>query len=98
MSSDGTGRVGPRDRVEETHHCDDLGVKVEKVVRTGLHGDETELLKVYGKRTNTFASLEGGDQTVDVDRWVKIDELTPQGATEVLFGLAEVHGYELEDE
>ena len=82
------------DKVEETWRNNQMGVKVERVVRSGYEKDQ-KLLKVYGLRKDRYRSLDG-DGTKEVERDVKIAEFPSEVATEVLFGLAEAHGYELE--
>lgn len=83
------------DDVQETVHYRQLGVKVEKVVRSGYQEDQP-LTKVYRrKKMGRFKRLDG-DGTEEVVRWVKLAEVEPQDATALLFGLAEAHGYDLE--
>ena len=89
---EGTNRV---DDVRETVYHRDMGVKVEKVVRSGYETDQ-KLTKVYRrKRSGRFSTLDG-EGTQEVHRWQKIGEFEPQDATALLFGLAEAHGYDLE--
>lgn len=83
-----------KDEVEETWRHRQMGTVVERVVRHGYEEDQ-KLLKVYGTRTDTFSALDGSGRQ-EVERKVKIAEFPPTVATEVLFGLAEAHGYELE--
>jgi len=82
------------DDVKETWQHAQMGVKVERVVRKGYEKDQ-KLLKVYGKRSDRYESLTGDEPTTN-ERWVKLAEFPPTVATEVLFGLAAAHGYELE--
>lgn len=82
------------DEVKETWHDRQMGVKVKNVIRKGYEEDQ-RLLKVYRKRTSMYGSLEGGEPR-EVDEWEKIGEFSPQVSTELLFGLAEAHGYDLE--
>lgn len=82
------------DEAVETWRDRKMGVKVERVVRSGYEEDQP-LLKVYGTRTDQYGSLDG-EGTTESTRWVKLAEFSPTVATEVLFGLAEAHGYELE--
>lgn len=82
------------DRVEEEWYHRQMGVKVQRVLRHGYEEDQ-KLLKVYGKRKDTFSALDGSGPT-ECERWVKVGEFPPTVATEVLFGLAEAHGYDLE--
>jgi hypothetical protein len=83
-----------RDEVQETWYTDQMDVKVEKVIRSGMEEDQ-KLLKVYAKRRATYGRLDG-EGTEEVSQFTKIGEFQPQTATEVLFGLAESHGYNLE--
>ena len=87
-------RDDQRDEVEETFYSDRLDVKVQKVIRAGMDEDQ-RLLKVYAKRSSVYGTLDGSG-TEEVTQYQKLAELEPQSATEVLFGLAEAHGYELE--
>ena len=86
------------DRIErevtESWREHDLGVRVDKVtIRRGPH--ERTRLEVYAKRRSMNGTLDGSG-VEEVERWEKIDELSEQASTEVLFGLAEAFGYELE--
>lgn len=83
-----------RDRIKETTQERHLGVTVVKVARKGYDGNEHDFIKVYGKRSDQFRSLGGSGET-EVERDVKIAEFPSAVATEILFGLAEAHGYEL---
>lgn len=83
-----------KDQIKETTRERDLGVKVEKVARRGYDGDTHDFIKVYGKRSDRFRSLDRSGET-EVERDVKIAEFPSAVATEILFGLAEAHGYEL---
>jgi hypothetical protein len=82
------------DEVEETFYDSQMGVKVEKVIRAGMEENQ-RLLKVYAKRRELYGTLTG-EGTEEVVQYAKIAEFEPQAATEVLFGLAEAHGYDLE--
>lgn len=82
------------DEVEESWRVRKMGVKVERVVRNGYEEDQ-KLLKVYQKRTDKYNAIDGSG-TKTAARWVKIGELPVNVSTEVLFGLAEAHGYDLE--
>jgi hypothetical protein len=72
----------------------DLGVRVDTVtIRRGTH--ERTRMEVYAKRRSMRGTLDGNG-VEEVVRWEKIDELSEQASTEVLFGLAEAFGYNLE--
>jgi len=72
----------------------DLGVRVDKVtIRRDTH--ERTRIEVYAKRRSMHGTLDG-NSTEEIERWEKIDELSEQASTEVLFGLAEAFGYDLE--
>jgi hypothetical protein len=83
------------DEVEETFYHRQMGVKVERVIRAGMEENE-RLLKVYANRRELYGTLDG-EGTEEVEQYAKVGEFSPQVATEVLFGLAEAHGYELEE-
>lgn len=82
------------DEVEETFYHRQMGVKVEKVIRAGMEENE-RLLKVYAKRRELYGTLTG-EGTEEVEQYAKVGEFSPRVSTEVLFGLAEAHGYDLE--
>jgi hypothetical protein len=82
------------DAVITVNDPDDLGERVDKVtIRRGSH--ERTRLEVYAKRRSMHGTLDGNG-VEEVERWEKIDELSEQASTEVLFGLAEAFGYDLE--
>lgn len=87
----------PPGEVEETWEDPDLGVRVERVVRTRPDGEEVRWLTVHRKRRVKFGSLTGDGETRTISH-VRVAEFPESVATEVLFGLAEVHGYDLEGE
>lgn len=82
------------DSVDEKWSHNEMGVLVERVTRHGIEEDQ-KLLKVFRPRKVKHGRLDG-QGTQEVERMEKIAEFTPQAATEVLFGLAEAHGYDLE--
>ncbi|WP_254810692.1 hypothetical protein [Natronosalvus amylolyticus] len=94
MTTSSTDVHGHVDTVEETWHDRQMGVKVEQAVRKGYEEDQT-LLKVYRLSRECYRSLETGEPE-EVEQYEKIGEFTQQTATEILFGLAEAHGYNLE--
>lgn len=96
MASSDNDTPGTMDEVEETVFHRQMGVKVEKVTRHGYEED-VEYTKIYAKRKNRYGSLTG-DGTEVHEHYVQIAEFPGSVATEVLFGLAEAHGYNLEAE
>lgn len=91
-TTDGSDRT---DTVVETHTNRELDVTAKEVLRTGFDGEEHEFVKIYGTRTERYGALDGGGET-EVERDVKLAEFPEDVTTEVLFGLAELHGYRLE--
>jgi hypothetical protein len=82
--------------VEETWTHDMMGVEVRRVRKEQIGHEDRVRLKVYGKRRDTYQGLQG-NRTNEVERLVEIASLAPQNASEVLHGLAEAHGYKLEE-
>lgn len=93
-SAESTPRDPTQDEVLETAKEPHLGVKVETVLRHGYEED-VKYTKIYGKRENTYGTLTGEGSRVR-EHYVLLAEFPGSVATEVLFGLAEAHGYELE--
>lgn len=81
--------------VTETIRERQMGVKVKKVVHR-RDGHERHFTEVYTKESMGEFNRLDGEGSEEVEHWKKIAELEGQHATEVLFGLAEAHGYELE--
>lgn len=82
-----------REVVDEWTHPQ-MGSKAKEVILR--RGNETrKKIEIYRKEKQKYGTLEG-DGTEEIERWRKIDSLSPQGATETLFALAELHGYDLE--
>ena len=82
-----------QDEVLRTERVRRHGVKVEKVSRNAYEGRQ-EVVKVYGRRSDTYRPLEGGEPERRF-RHVKIAEMPEKVSFEVLAGLAEYHGMEL---
>jgi hypothetical protein len=94
QDSSGESIESAEPEVEESWREDHLGVRVKRL-RWNQPGYEDRVrLKISAPRRDTYGSLEG-DGTREVERHVEIASLPPQNATEVLFGLAEAHGYKL---
>jgi hypothetical protein len=93
MSSTTDGERVKRETTD-TWRVDDLGVKVEKIEISRADRSVTRF-DVFRKRKQAYTTLDGSE-IVERDRWQKVAELSEQDSTEVLFGLAEVHGYDLE--
>lgn len=89
------GEAGIHRETDMTWQDPHLGVKVEREVWR-RNGEERRRLVVYGKRKDRHISFDGEKATRE--RFVKLGEFSETVATEVLFGLAEAHGYELEGE
>jgi hypothetical protein len=81
-----------QDRVLDEYDAES-GVRVVRVSRNGLE-ERSEWIKVYGTRSDTYASLDGNAPT-EVSRRVIINEMPANVAYEVLVGLAEAHGCEV---
>ncbi|REA00201.1 hypothetical protein DEQ92_20320 [Haloferax sp. Atlit-6N] len=81
--------------VEETWNEKQMGVRVERCIRKHPNGD-MKRIRVFRKEKARFASLDGEGETVS-EKHRELVNLSPQAATEVLFGLAEAHGYRLEE-
>jgi len=83
-----------REYGDEWRH-DGMGVKAQEM--TLRRGDnERRQVVVSRKETQRYGSLVGGDPEPR-ERWAEITTLSEQEATEVMFALAEAHGYELEE-
>lgn len=81
------------DQVLDEYHVRPEGVKVERVSRNAYEG-RTEWLKVYGKRSDTVRGFDG--EVRENERFVRLNEMPEPVAYEVLLGLAEAYGYDLE--
>ena len=69
------------------------GVKVERVSRNGYE-ERHEVIKVYGTRSDRYSGFNG--EVTERKRKVKIAEFPAGNTYEILVGLAEAHGCELE--
>jgi hypothetical protein len=81
-----------RDRVTDEYTAD-FGVKVEEVSRNGYE-ERQEIVKIYATRKDRHRTFDG--DVAETSRYVKVAEFPGSVAYEVLVGLAEAHGYDLE--
>lgn len=81
-----------REVVDERKHPQ-MGAKAKEVILR-RNGEEQRQVELYRKVRQRHATLEG-DGVAEHEHWEKITTLSQQAATETLFALAELHGYEL---
>lgn len=97
MSGPDTGQVAVEDEcVDEVLQTvrAGSGVRADLAERNGYRENQN-VVKVYGTRTDRYSGFDGTETRSK--REVKIAEMPESVSYEVLLGLAEYHGYELED-
>jgi hypothetical protein len=79
--------------IDESWRDRNMGVIVRREIWRRL-GEEKTKLVVFATRERRYNSFDGEPTTTEEE--IKIAELSETEATEVLHGLAEAHGYELQ--
>lgn len=81
-----------KDRTLQEYRADH-GVRVERVSRNGYE-ERQEVIKVFGTREDEFKGFDG--DVTKSRRKVQIADLPESNAYEILVGLAEAYGYDLQ--